>query len=357
MKLLVILLVLGAAGAGVYYTTLQRDTGAPAMEAGSRGRGPAQSVPVTVATATPFAFADRVEAIGTTRANESVIVTAKVTDKISRINFEDGARVEKGALLVELTNDEQAAQLAEAKADRDEARAQLKRLEDLAGQNTVAASQVDETRARYSIANARLEGIVARLRDRVIRAPFAGVLGFREVSPGTLVTPGTTITTLDDVSTLKLDFSVPEVFLGAVDIGDNVSAFSPAYRDNSFTGTVAGIDSRVDEITRSVTVRALLPNETGALRPGMLMTVSLKTAERTTLAVPESSVIPDNLDAYVYVISSDNVAERRTVKTGQRLDGMIEILDGLEQGERVAVLGLVRLRPGAQVVVRDSVGA
>jgi len=357
MKKIAIILVLALSAGGVYWTLNQGESVAPAAARDGRGRGPQRAVPITVARVTSMTFADRVEAIGTARANESVVITAKVTDKISSINFADGDRVEKGALLVELTNDEQTAQLAEAKADRDEARAQLTRLEDLVRKNTVSASQVDETRARYSIAKARLEGIVARLEDRVIRAPFDGVLGFRLVSPGTLVTPGIAITTLDDVSTLKLDFNVPELFLGAIDIGDTVIAASPAYRDNAFTGTVAGIGSRVDEITRSVTVRALLPNEKGQLRPGMLMTVQLQTGERTALAVPESAVVPSNRDAYVYVIGSDNVAERRNVQTGQRSEGMIEIVEGLAAGEQVAVLGLVNLRNGMAVDITAPAGA
>ncbi|MFK8015066.1 MAG: efflux RND transporter periplasmic adaptor subunit [Gammaproteobacteria bacterium] len=359
MKSLAVIVVLLVAGAGIYWSATQDSSSTPTSERRGPpgGFGKKRTVPITVADVINRPFADQVEAIGTARATESVIITAKVTDKISSINFADGARVEKGALLVELTNDEQAAQLAEAKADRDEARAQLKRLEELVPKNTVAASQVDESRARFSIANARLEGIVARLKDRVIRAPFAGVLGFREISPGTLVTPGTRITTLDDVSTLKLDFAVPELFLGAIDIGDAVTASSPAYRKEQFSGTVTGIDSRVDEITRSVTIRALLPNDRGALRPGMLLTVELKTAERTALAVPEASVIPVDREAYVFVIGTDNVAERRTVTTGQRSDGMIEILSGLEAGERVAVLGLVSLRNGVPVVINEPAGA
>jgi membrane fusion protein (multidrug efflux system) len=356
MKALGIAVLLALGAAGVFWLTGQSaQSGPEAAQAGARGGRPAQrAVPITVETVSEQPFADEVEAIGTTRANESVTITAKVTDKISRINFTDGERVEKGALLVELTNDEQAAQLAEAKADRTEARAQLQRLEDLAEQNTVAASQLDESRARYSIASARLEAIVARLEDRVIRAPFDGVLGFRQISPGTLVTPGTAITTLDDVSTLKLDFNVPELFLGAISIGDEVVAASPAYRDEQFTGTVAGIDSRVDEVTRSVTIRAQLPNPTGALRPGMLMTVSLATAQRTALSVPESAVVPTNREPYVYVIGDELVAQRRTVTIGQRASGRVEILTGLEAGERVAVLGLVSLRPGVPVTIADG---
>lgn len=356
-KLIIAVALLGAAGLGYWTLNKQEDVAPTARGTGGGwGGGAARAVPVTVADVVSRSFEDRVEAIGTTRANESVVITAKVTDKISKIDFRDGQYVAKGALLVELTNDEQAAQLAEARADLSEARTQLKRIEDLADQGTVAASQVDEARARFDMTSARLEAIMARLEDRVIRAPFSGVLGFRQVSPGTLVTPGTAITTLDDVSTLKLDFNVPELFLGAIDVGDVVIASSPAYRGKSFEGTVAGIDSRVDEVTRSVTVRALIPNDSADLLPGMLLTVQLNTSSREALAVPEDSVVPAETGAYVYVIDADNVASRRMVTIGQRSDGLVEIVRGLEEGERVAVLGMLRLREGASVTIARQEG-
>ncbi|NND45175.1 MAG: efflux RND transporter periplasmic adaptor subunit, partial [Xanthomonadales bacterium] len=203
------------------------------------------------------------------------------------------------------------------------------------------------------------EAIVARLSDRVVRAPFSGVLGFRQVSPGTLVGPGTAITTLDDISTLKLDFSIPELFLSSISLGAPVNAWSPAYRDAPFTGFVTGIDSRIDEVTRSVTVRAALPNEEGKLRPGMLLTVELVTEQREALAVPEGAVVPADGGAYVYVIDAEGVAHRRNITTGLTSDGLIEIRDGLETGEQVAVLGLLKLRDGAKVSIQagDSVRA
>lgn len=357
-KLIIVLALLAGAGAAYYYVNSTAD--AASADAGNRRGGPPSGfggnrpVPVVVEAVTSIEFTDRVEAIGTTRANESVTITAKVTDKISDINFADGDFVAKGDLLVELTNDEQAAQLAEAKADLNDARLQLKRVEDLADQGTIAASQVDEIRARYNVSSARLEGIMARLKDRVVRAPFAGVLGFRQVSPGTLVSPGTAITTLDDVSALKLDFSVPELFLGAIDVGDVVLARSPAYRERDFEGKVASIGSRIDEVTRAVTVRAIIPNESGELRPGMLMTVELQTSAKTALSVAESAVVPAGSQAYVYVVGDDNTVERRTVSTGQRNRGRIEIVDGLKEGERVVTLGLLKLRPGSSVAITPA---
>ena len=353
MKNLTTVVLLGAALAIGWYFLRPQNVDESAQGPGGPPRG-ARAVPVTTEAVRPESLSETIEAIGTTRANESVTITAKVTDKISAVNFSDGERVSEGALLVELTNAEQTAQLGEAKADLNDARTQLERLQDLAGKGTVSEADLDVARARYSVSAARLEAIIARLQDRVVRAPFAGVLGFRQVSPGTLVSPGTPITTLDDVSSLKLDFDVPEVYLGAVQLGASVRAYSPSWRDTPFVGTVTGIDSRVDEVTRSVTVRATLPNDDARLRPGMLLTVQLVTTERESLAVPEDAVIASDSGAYVYVIGNDSVAERRAVTPGLRSEGLVEIRDGLVAGEEVAVLGLLKLRDGAPVVVRGE---
>lgn len=356
-----IILLIGvlAAALGWFFLGDSMPGSAEGPGAGRPGPGPGgrfggQPIPVSVAEAQLATLSETIEAIGTTRANESVTITAKVTDKITRVNFSDGQYVNEGDLLVELTNAEQTAQLAEARADLNDAATQLERLEGLAAKGTASKAQVDESRARHAIAEARLEAIMARLDDRVIRAPFSGVLGLRQISPGTLVSPGSEITTLDDLSTLKLDFAVPELFLSAVEVGSPVVAKSASYGDDTFEGSVSGVDPRIDDITRSVTVRAAMPNEDGRLRPGMLMTVALITNEHTALSVPDTAVIAGQDQSYVYVVDNESTAYRRSVQTGISSGGRIEIKSGLEMGERVVVLGLLRLRDGAPVVVRNA---
>ena len=187
------------------------------------------------------------------------------------------------------------------------------------------------------------------LSDRVITAPFAGVLGFRQVSPGTLVTPGTTIASLDDVSVIKLDFSVPESFLSALAPGQGIRATSVAYPDQDFTGEVATIDSRVDPVSRAVTVRADVPNPDRLLRPGMLLTVDVFQPERQALVVPEIAVIQVSRTAHVFRVKDDNTVEQVDVELGQRRRGEVEILDGLVAGDRIVVDGTVKLRDGSAI--------
>ena len=278
--------------AGLYLSACEGEQPGANRTGGSRAGGFSRGPTLVVSQAAEMrTLVEMVEAIGTTQANESVTITAKVTDTISYVKFEDGDLVEMGDVLVELTNQEETALLAEAEANVDDARTQYKRLEGLLEQNSVPASQVDEARARFSAAEARYQSILARLDDRLVRAPFAGMLGFRNVSTGTLVTPGATITTLDDISVIKLDFSIPEVYLGLIRPGLKLVADSPAYPDKQFPAIVRTIGSRVDPITRAATVRALIVNDQRLLRPGMLMTVRITTAEREALMVPETALM------------------------------------------------------------------
>jgi membrane fusion protein (multidrug efflux system) len=335
-------LLLASCGGG---TDTQGHAGPPGRGAGGFSRGPTL---VVTELAQQRTIRDQVETIGTARANESVTITAKVTDTVNYVRFEDGAFVETGDVLVELTNEEQTALLAEAEANVDDARTQFKRLQDLLGQGSVPVSQVDEARAKHSAAKARYQSIVARLDDRLITAPFAGVLGFREVSAGTLITPGTAITTLDDVSVIKLDFSVPEVYLSLVQPGTRIEASSPAYPDEVFNAILRTVGSRVNPVTRAATVRAHINNDRLLLRPGMLLTAKLTTAERETLMVPESALVQRSAEVFVYTIEEGR-ASMREVTHGVRNRGWVEILSGLSEGEAVITEGVIKVRNGAPV--------
>lgn len=316
----------------------------------------AQQAPpeVIVAPARIEAIADRIEALGTLRANESVILTATVTDTVTAIHFEDGDRVEKGAVLLEMTSGEEHAQLEEARSTVEEARAQYERVIALAQQQNVSESLVDQRRREWETARARLEAIASRLEDRVIRAPFSGVVGLRDLSPGALVQPGDVITTLDDDSVMKLEFSVPSTFLDVLRPGLPVEARAKAYDRRVFTGTVSAVDSRVDPVTRSVLVRALVPNPDRVLKPGMLMRVELLKNPREAVVVPESALLPRGEEQFVMVVHRDegNTVERRPVTIGLRKPGVVEIPSGLEAGELVVTHGVEKVRPGYPAEIR-----
>ena len=318
--------------------------GAPAQAA--RGAPPAV---VTTATVAAVPWSDAIEALGTAQANESVTLTAKVTETVDRVNFQDGDFVEAGQVLVDLSGRAEVAQLEEERAAFKEASQQYTRQAELVKQGTIARSQLDAQVAARDAAAARMNAIRARLSDRVITAPFDGVLGFRQVSAGALVSPGTVIATLDDVRTIKLDFPVPEAFLGSVASGLRIAAKSAAWSDREFEGTVRAVDSRVDPVTRAVTVRAEIPNPESLLRPGMLLTVRLFKPERQALAIPEIAVTQVGNKAHVFRVGADDKVEEVEVVTGARRRGEVEIVAGLAAGDRIVVEGTIKLRTGAQI--------
>ena len=296
-----------------------------------------RETPVAVYTVEAHEFADVVEALGTARANESVTITAKVSDVIARLEFDSGEQVEAGEILVELADAEEAAGLSEARATLRETTRDVERIRDLTDRGVAPRSRLDEAIAAQERARARVTAIEARVADRIIRAPFSGVVGLRNVSEGELVRPGDVIARLDDASVIKLDFTVPERFLSVIEPGQTVRATSDAWSETVFEGEVAQIDSRVDEATRAVTVRALIDNAEGRLRPGMLMTVDLRRAERERPAVPGAAIVRLDEAAYVFAVEEGDRgtrAVRRDVELGLRTAGMVEVVASEERDGR-----------------------
>ena len=304
-------------------------------------------------------WVDQIEALGTARANESVTLTAKVTEVVRSVRFDDGDRVRQGDVLVELTGQAEVANLREAQAALNEAQQQLQRLEPLVEQGTLPRAQLDTQRALRDSARARADAIRARLAERVISAPFAGVLGFRQVSDGALVTPGTVIATLDDIDTIKLDFTVPERYLSTLAAGQSIVARSVAWPERPFNGTVTSIGSRVDPVSRAITLRAELANPEHMIKPGMLLTVELATQPRQTLVIPELALIQVGTRQSVFRLDADDTVTEVDVRTGARRLGEVEIIAGLQAGDRIVHEGTGKLRDGLHVTVVEpqAVGA
>lgn len=319
--------------------------------------------PPAVVTTQPAALADwtdRLDAIGTARASESIAITSKLSERVQRVRFESGQRVEAGQVLVDLDVGGDVADLDAARTAAREAQRQFERQRQLAEQKLIPTSQLDAQRAARDAAQAQVQQAMARVSDRAIVAPFAGVLGLREVSPGQLLGPGTTITTLDAIDTMQVDFSVPEVHLAKLKEGLAVEARSDAWRGDVFRGQILSVDSRIDIATRSVMVRAAVENTEGKLLPGMLLTLSVLQQQREALVVPEISVQQNGTLSFVYRVDAEGVAQMAPVKLGGRQAGRVEVLDGLAAGDRVVVDGTVKLRPGQKIVeapARDGVDA
>ncbi|MEJ2693250.1 MAG: efflux RND transporter periplasmic adaptor subunit [Candidatus Thiodiazotropha sp.] len=299
------------------------------------------------------AFIDRIEALGTLKANESVALTVNVTETVTAIHFDDGQRVEKGQTLVEMTSSEEHALLEEARANLNEALRQFKRVRQLESQGIEAQSLLDQRRREVETARARLAAIESRLADRLIKAPFSGVLGLRNISIGALVETGDLITTLDDDSVMKLEFAVPSTYLSTLRPGLPIRARTRAYGERVFEGEVKVVDSRVDPINRSVLVRALLPNPERMLKPGMLMTVELLSNRRQALVIPEAALMPKGGDQFVMRLQGDPPqVEKLKILIGSRRAGEVEVIEGLREGDLVITHGMEKARVGSPVRIK-----
>lgn len=342
--LVIVVIAFAVLGGGAYlYFKPQQ------AEQGWRGNG--GPVPVDVVSVEKHEFADRISGLGTAQADESVTLTSRVSETVVDVSFSEGEYVEEGEILVKLRRAEQLAQLSEAQATLNEAESQLSRTRDLVSRGNASEATLDERIRLLEGAKSQIAQAEARIADRIIRAPFPGRTGIRQVSVGTLVSPGTAITTIDDITPIKLDFTVPERFISALQPDQQILARAAAYPDSVFRGTVTVIDTRIDPVTRAIQVRAEIANEDARLRPGMLMTVEVISRQRLSLAVPEEALMPVDSKQYVFIINDENLAERREVRIGLRRPGVVEILDGIEDGDQVVTAGIMRLRPGTKVEI------
>lgn len=321
---------------------------APAVEAA------ATAPMVGAARATLQEIEQHIEALGTTSSWESIEVRSTVADVVQTIHFSDGQAVHRNDALVTLVQDEERAKLAESRAFFEEQQREVKRIEGLVESKSVSRNQLDERRTLLEIARQRVAGAQAAVDDRTIRAPFDGVLGLRNLSPGALVTPETVITTLDDIVSLRLDFPVPSVFVATLRVGLELKAATPALANRNFSGKIIGIDTRVNPVDRSIMVRARIDNSALLLKPGMLLNVDIHHGRHQALMIPEQAILHYQRDHFVlWVDSADgNRLHKRQLQTGQRMAGSVEVIAGLVAGDLVVIEGLT-VRPGTQTRVRE----
>jgi membrane fusion protein (multidrug efflux system) len=323
--------------------------------AGAFGGNANQQVGVVTAEATLGELGLDIEAIGNAVANESTEVTSKTVNTVTAVHFTEGQLVKKGAVLVEFDSIQARSELAAAEAALADSSAQLKRSRELFNTHALSQSQLDTLEATNKSNEAKVIAARAKVEDTIIRAPFSGRMGFRRVSVGGLVSPGTVISTLDDTSVIKLDFSVPQAYMFAIQPGLRITAQIAGIANQTFTGKVTTLDSRVDPVTRSIIVRAELPNEKGILKPGMFMTAKISAPASQALLVPEGAIVPEQGKSFVFVVKNGIVSKREVV-TGRRRPGQVQVTEGLEGGERVVVEGTQKVRDGGQVFEVSSDG-
>ena len=348
-----VLCVLG--GAGLWYKDYRNsqalDAVAPAS--GPVASRPAQAIAVEAEKVRTGSIQRTIEAVGNLASNESVTISPEIAGRITHILFEEGQAVKKGDPLIRLDDAISRAELAQVEASLKLSQANYERAKTLFAQHTGTGRARDEALAKLRTDEAGLNLAKARLEKTTLHAPFDGIAGLRDVSIGDYVNPGQALFNLESIDPLKVDFRMPEIYLGVLKTGQAIEVSVDAFPDRKFKGEVYAIDPRVDSNGRTVVLRARLPNADGMLRPGLFARVNL--VVNTTdgaLLISEQALIPEGNDRYVYKIV-DNKAVMTKVETGQRRRGEVEITEGLTENDVIVTAGQMKLRPDAEVTILE----
>lgn len=317
---------------------------------GPGGGGRAINVSQTVVSTRPFT--DRIEVLGVAKGRQSVTITSNTAEMITAVHFTDGQAVARGQVLVDLKSASEDAGVSEARVRLAQAERDYQRWKTLADRGVAPRATAEQYLAAVETARASVASAQAQKLDRVIRAPFAGRVGISDVAPGALISPGTAIVSLDDLSVIRVDFSVPDRYLTTLREGLLITARPDALPGETFQGRIAQIDTRIDATTRAVKARAEFPNPGARLKPGMLVKVAIDQGLRQAPAVPESAIQFEGVQASVFLIAKGpkgQVARRTNVETGLTAGGFVEILSGLKSGDRIVADGLNRVQDGAAI--------
>ncbi|AEC22117.1 RND efflux membrane fusion protein [Pusillimonas sp. T7-7] len=344
---LVLGLVIGAAGVRWY----EGYAAAPSPAANTPAAAPAEAnkaIAVEVATVKQISLARGVSAVGTLRSENSVMLRPEITGRIVQINFQEGGKVSKGQLLVRLDDSVAKAQLQQAQANLSLASSQYRRAQELTKQGFISKQARDESASQLKVQQAAAALAKAQLEKTAILAPFDGLIGLRNVSVGDYVSPGIDLVPIESVDPLKVDFRIPEQFLGQVQVGAKLLLSFDALPGQQREGEVGAISPLVDVGGRSILLRALVPNSDDTLRPGMFARVRLQFADAQGLVVPETALVPAGEEQYVYRVENGH-AKRVVIKVGERRDGRVEVLEGLQAHDQVLTTGLQKVRDGDPV--------
>lgn len=323
------------------------------------GAGGGSALSVSQTPAAEHAFADRIEALGVAKGRNSVTITSDTTELVTAVRFRDGQNVGRGQVLVELKANEQAAGVADAQARLAQAKREYDRWQELADRGVAPRATAEQYQARYESALAIAEAARAQQRDRVIRAPFSGTVGLTDIAPGALVSPGSPIVSLDDLSVIRVDFDVPDRYLPVLRPGAPIDARPDPLPGVVLHGRLAELDTRVNPETRAIRARATFPNGSRLIRPGMMIRVGIEHGRRTGVAIPESAIQYEEEQAYVFVVAQGPEgprASKRRISIGATDGELVEVTDGLRAGERVVTGGLNRVRDGQRLRIAEATG-
>lgn len=350
-KLFFWLLVFIALGAGIAYWYHEQQAEVhkevsqqPTVDEVAEPVGP--NVEVTAAQRHELGI--EVQAVGSLWARDAVMLRAEITGKVAQINFTEGGTVEQGQPLLQIDDRLLSAELQQAQANLTLRKSQYARAQQLIQEGFISAQARDEVASELAMAQAQVALAQAQLDKTVIRAPFDGVLGFRHVSVGEYVAPGTDLVRIEAIDPLFVEFQVPEHYLALIREGTPVLLRFDALSGETFPGQIDVIAPALDTQGRSLQLRARIPNEDNRLRPGMFARVQVQLEQHGAVMVPEAAIAPSAGDQYIYLLLPDNTVKRQAVRIGIRRGGWVEV-SHLEPGQEVLISGLQKVRNGMLV--------
>lgn len=356
-RLIIAIILLGAIGGGLVWFNMFRDNMITQIFANM----PQQPATVSTVEAQPVTWTPVIEAIGTVNAAQGVDLTVESAGVVKEVLFQPNTTVEAGALLLRLDDVVQTADVEAARTQAELERGNLARAQDLTRRGVATNVSLDQSQAAAQAAEAQLARAVAVLEQRQLAAPFAGTIGLPRVDLGQYVTPGTIVATLQDISTMRVDFSLPEQDLPKLSIGQKIEVQIEGL-DETFPGELTGIDPRVDPATRLVALRGSITNAQGKLTPGQFVRIQVGLpAEEGVIALPQTALSSSLYGDYVYLVrpSEENaeqlVVAQVFVKPGRRSGGVVEIAEGVSPGDQVVSAGQNRLSNGQPAIVDNSV--
>ena len=356
-RFIIAIFLLGLVGGGLVGFNLFRDN----MIAQIFANMPRQPATVSTIEAQPVSWTPMIEAIGTVNAAQGVDLTVETAGVIKEIAFQPNTQVEAGAMLIRLDDVVQKADVEAARTQADLEKSNLARAQGLTRRGVTTNVSLDQTQAAAEAAEAQLARAMAVLEQRQLTAPFAGTIGLPRVDLGQYVTPGTIVATLQDISTMRVDFSLPEQDLPNLTIGQKIEVRIEGL-DETFAGALTGIDPRVDPASRLVALRGSIDNPMGKLTPGQFVRIRvILPAESGVIALPQTTVSASLYGDYVYIVrpSEADAAQLELrqvfVKLGRRSGGVVEIVEGVSPGDQVVTAGQNRLSNGQPASIDNSV--
>jgi membrane fusion protein (multidrug efflux system) len=347
---MIALVMLLLAGGGIYAWDALNP------EVASESKRERSASKVNVVSPTTDLVTDSVSAVGSLRAKDQISLTTELSGRVAELNLNAGSRVTQGDLLLRLDDRQARANLQVAEAMLSDARRQLERAQSLKANNSVSQAQVDQLLTAADVARAQLAAAQTRLDNHRIEAPFGGVIGLNDISLGAYLSAGTEVATLDSTRAMELSFAISEKFLGQIRLGQSVDGHTPAYPDERFAGTLVELGTRINELSRTLPVRAVIENSDGRLRPGQFMAANLTLRQRKALIIPEQAVMIRGDETYVFV-ALDGVAKRVSVQLGSRSPGIVEVVSGLSLEDQVVITGQDRLSSGDRIQVVEDTAA